>query len=112
MHNDVGSIAASRLVAAKRPRLKDGNTPLHGVFLTDVEDELLKLGADVNARNNDGETPIFTNVDNDSISLFIEHGADLNIRNNKSETVVDEAKEKGPARQKALQKALEKIVQR
>jgi len=33
---------------------------------------LLKLGADVNARNNDGETPIFTNVDDDSISLFIE----------------------------------------
>ena len=93
-------------------RDKDGNTPLHETFLTDVEEELLKLGADVNARNNDGETPIFTNVDDDSISLFIEHGADLNIRNNKGETVVDAAKEKGPARQEALRKALEKLVQR
>jgi len=50
-------------------RDKDGNTPLHEIYLTDVEEELLKLGADVNARNNEGETPIFTNVDDDSISL-------------------------------------------
>jgi len=92
-------------------RDKDGNTPLHKIFLTDVEAELLKLGADVNARNNDGETPIFTNVDDDSISLFIEHGADLNIRNNKGETVVDAAKEKGPARREALSTALEKLIQ-
>jgi ankyrin repeat protein len=46
-------------------------------FLTDVEEELLKLGEDVNARNKDGETPIFTTVDNDAIPLFMEHGADL-----------------------------------
>ena len=93
-------------------RDKDGNTPLHGVFLTDVEEELLKLGADVNARNNEGETPIFTNVDNDSISLFIQHGADLNIRNNKGETVVEAAKEHGPARMEALRKALQSLVQK
>ena len=93
-------------------RDKDGNTPLHETFLTDVEEELLKQGADVNARNNDGETPIFTNVDDDSVVLFVEHGADLNIRNNKGETVVDAAKEKGPVRQEALRKALEKLVQR
>ena len=92
-------------------RDKDGNTPLHGIFLTDVEEELLKLGADVNARNNDGETPIFTNVDNDSIALFIEHGADLSIRNNKGEDVVQAAKEQGPTREEALRKALEKLVQ-
>jgi hypothetical protein len=29
----------------------EGNTPLHETFLTDVEEELLKLGEDVNARN-------------------------------------------------------------
>jgi ankyrin repeat protein len=39
-----------------------------------VEEELSKLGADVNACNKDGETPIFTTVDNDAIPLFIEHG--------------------------------------
>ena len=60
-------------------RDNDGNTPLHETFLTDVEEELLKLGADVNARNKDGETPIFTNVDDDAIPLFIKHGADLTI---------------------------------
>ncbi len=89
-------------------RDNDGNTPLHEIFLTDVEEELLKLGADVNARNNDGETPIFTNVDNDSIPLFLEHGADLTIRNNNGETVVEAVKEKGPTRQKALQEAIQK----
>jgi ankyrin repeat protein len=93
-------------------RDKDGNTPLHEIFLTDVEEELLKLGADVNARNKDGETPIFTNVDNDSIALFIEHGADLSIRNNKGEDVVQAAKEQGPDREEALRKALEKLVKR
>jgi ankyrin repeat protein len=92
-------------------RDNDGNTPLHEILLTDVEEELLKLGPNVNARNNDGETPIFTNVDDDSMSLFIEHGADLNIRNSKGETVVDAAAREGPARQAALRKALEKLVQ-
>lgn len=92
-------------------RDNDGNTPLHEILLTDVEEELLKLGANVNGRNNDGETPIFTNVDDDSMSLFIEHGADLNIRNSKGETVVDAAAREGPARQAALRKALEKLVQ-
>jgi ankyrin repeat protein len=98
--------------ASVNARDKDGNTPLHEIYLTDVEEELLKLGADVNARNNDGETPIFTNVDDDSISLFIEHGADLNIRNNKGETVVEAAKEHGPARMEALRKALQSLVQK
>jgi hypothetical protein len=51
-------------------------------------------------------------VDADSISLFIGHGADLNIRNNKGETVVDAAREKGPDRQEALRKALQKLIQK
>lgn len=93
-------------------RDKDGSTPLHETFLTDVEEELLKLGADVNARNNDGETPIFTTVDDDAIQLFIEHGADLTIRNNKGETVVEAAGAKGPQRQEALRRAIEKLSQR
>lgn len=85
----------------------DGNTPLHETFLTDVEEELLKLGANVNARNNDGETPIFTTVDNDAIPIFIEHGADLSIRNNKGETVAEAAQDKGSLRQEALRKAMQ-----
>ncbi len=88
-------------------RDNDGNTPLHETFLTDVEEELLKLGANVNARNNDGETPIFTTVDNDAIPLFIKHGADLSIRNNKGETVMEAAQSKGPLRQEALRKAMQ-----
>ena len=52
-------------------------------YLTDVEEELLKLGANVNARNKDRETPIFTTVDDDAIPLFIKHGADLTISNKK-----------------------------
>ena len=85
----------------------EGNTPLHETFLTAVEEELLKLGADVNARNKDGETPIFTTVDSDAIPLFIEHGADLTIRNNKGKTVMEAAKEKGRLRQEALRKAIQ-----
>ncbi|HEX6493970.1 MAG TPA: DUF6438 domain-containing protein [Acidobacteriaceae bacterium] len=92
-------------------RDNNGNTPLHETFLTDVEEELLKLGADVNARNNDGETPIFTTVDDDAIPLFIEHGADLTIRNNKGQTVVEAAQGKGPLRQEALRKAIQKMNQ-
>jgi len=93
-------------------RDNDGNTPQHETFLTDVEEELLKLGADVNARNKDGETPIFTTVDNDAIPLFIEHGADLTIRNNKGKTVMEAAKEKGPLRQEALRKAIQRSNER
>ena len=88
-------------------RDNDGNTPLHETFLTDVEEELLKLGADVNARNNEGETPIFTTVDNDAIPLYIAHGADLTVRNNEGQTVIEAAKGKGPARENALQTAIQ-----
>lgn len=74
-----------------------------------MEEELLKLGANVNARNNDGETPIFTTVDDDAIPLFIKYGADLTIRNNKGETVIEAAKEQGPQRQEILRKAIQEI---
>jgi len=84
----------------------DGNTPLHETFLTEVEEELLRLGADVNAGNKNGETPIFTTVDLTAFSLFIAHGADLSIRNNKGETVIEAAKEKGHAHETALQQAI------
>jgi cytohesin len=118
-HNDDkdgARVACVRLLAEAganvNARDKDGNTPLHETFLTDVEEELLKLGADVNARNNDGETPIFTTVDDQAIPLFIAHGADLSIRNNKGEDVVQAAKERGPQRQETLRKALERLIQK
>ena len=90
----------------------EGNTALHKTFLTDVEEELLKLGADVNARNKDGETPIFTTFDDDAIPLFIEHGADFTIRNKSGQTVMEAAREKGPARQEALRQAIQVLNQR
>jgi len=94
------------------PEIMTATLLYNETFLTDVEEELLKLGANVNARNNDGETPIFTTVDNDAIPLFIAHGADLSIRNNKGETVVEAAQSKGPLRQEALRKAMQTVSSR
>jgi ankyrin repeat protein len=92
-------------------RDKDGNTPLHETFLTDVEEELLRLGADVNAQNADGETPIFTTVDPDAIPLYVKHGANLSIRNKKGESVLEAAKQRGTAIQEELRWAIQKSVQ-
>ncbi len=102
----------ARASANVNARDHEGNTPLHETFLTDVEEELLKLGADVNAKNADGETPIFTTVDDDAIPLFIKHGADLTIRNNKGQTAIEAAKDKGPARLKILTEAIQKLNKR
>lgn len=91
-------------------RDNNSNTPLHEIYLTDVEEELLKLGADVNVRNEDGETPIFTNVDADSVALFIRYGADLTIRNNKGQDVVQADNYSSPERKEALRKALQSLL--
>jgi ankyrin repeat protein len=112
---DGARVECVRLLAAAGANLnardRRGNTPLHETFLTDVEQELLKLGADVNAQNEDGETPIFTTVDVDAIPLFAEHGADLTIRNKNGETVLEAAKQRGPMIQEALRKAIAKSNQ-
>jgi ankyrin repeat protein len=85
----------------------NGNTPLHEIFLDDVNEELLKHGANVNARNEDGETPIFTNVSDQCVRLFIDHGADLNLRNNKGQTALEAAKSHGPQREALLLEAMQ-----
>jgi ankyrin repeat protein len=87
-------------------RDNEGNTPLHETYLTDVEEELLKLGANVNARNNDGETPIFTTVDDDAILLYAAHGADLSLRNNAGQTALEANKYHGPRRTEVLLQAI------
>jgi len=42
-------------------------------------------------------------------ALFIENGADLTIRNNDGKTVVEAAQQKGPQRETALAKAIQKF---
>lgn len=88
-----------------------GNSALAETYYPSVEEELIKLGADVNARNNNGETPIFTSG-NDVIPILIQHGADLTIRNNKGKTVFDVAKERhDQQRLDALNKAIQDSAQ-
>ena len=90
-------------------RDKDGYTLLHKTYLIDVQEELLRLGADVNARNFNGETSIFTNMNTKSIPLFLQHGADLTIRNNHGETVIEAQKGRGPDWDEALRKATAEV---
>src|ERR1700733_9853033 len=91
---------------------EDGNTVLHLVYYNELAEELLRLGADVNARNKAGETPIFTTLNDGAIALFIDNGADLTVRNKKGLTVIEAAKGRGPAREKTLREAIEKVKER
>ncbi len=77
-------------------------------MLTDVAEELLKLGADVNARNNQGETPIFTTYEVDAIPLFARYGADFTLRNKKGQTVLEASANRGAEMQRALREAIQK----
>ncbi len=108
---DGARVECVRLLAAAGANVNardyQGNTPLHETFLTDVEEELLKLGANVNARNNDGETPIFTTVDAAAIALYAAHGADFTLRNDKGQTAIEAAEHRGPLMQEAILKAMQ-----
>jgi ankyrin repeat protein len=79
---------------------------LHGAYESHVAEELLKAGADVNARNKKGETPIFTVLNPEEVSLFVRHGADLSVRDSAGWTVEEVVRKKGPDMQEALRKAI------
>ena len=78
-------------------RDKDGYTALYwAVFSnhTDVVDELLRNGADVNVRNSYDWTPLHAAAHNntDMMKVLLQHGAEPTIRNNRGETALDVAR--------------------
>ena len=77
----------------------------------DMQEVLLRRGADVNDRNLNGETPIFTTMNIKSIPLFLQHGADLTIRNNQGDTVMEARTGRGTGWDEALRKAIADIKQ-
>ena len=91
---------------------KEGNTPLHETYLTAVTEELLKLGANVNARNKSGETPIFTTIDDDAIPLLIRHGANVSIRNKAGQTLLEASKDRIGVDEEVLRKAIDEAKSR
>ena len=59
---------------------------------------LIKLGADINAKNYDGNTPlIFASANGylDIVKLLIENGADINVKNKRKHTALYWASIKG-----------------
>jgi ankyrin repeat protein len=79
---------------------------LHGANEVEVAEELLKAGADVNARNKNGETPIFRTFNDRVVLLYVRHGADLSARNLVGRTVPEAVALKGAAMTEALRKAM------
>jgi hypothetical protein len=58
-----------------------------GVHATEIVAELVKAGADVNARGHLGETPIFAaNYAPDAVKVLLAAGADLEARNDNGDT--------------------------
>ena len=80
-------------------RDKDGYTALYWAVFnnhTEVVDELLENGADVNVRNSSYDwTPLHAAAhsnNTDMIKVLLEHGAERSIRNNRGETALDVAR--------------------
>ena len=80
-------------------RDKDGYTALYWAVFnnhTEVVDELLGNGADVNVRNSSYDwTPLHAAAhsnNTDMIKVLLEHGAERSIRNNRGETALDVAR--------------------
>lgn len=80
-----------------------GWTPLHYAIVynlnTNIAAELIKYGADVEARDDNGYTPI-SNASwlgsNDMILLLLQHNADVNARSDTGETALMRASSGGP----------------
>ena len=80
-------------------RDKDGYTALYWAVFnnhTEVVDELLGNGADVNVRNSSYDwTPLHAaahNNNTDMMKVLLRHGAEPSIRNNRGETAFDVAR--------------------
>jgi ankyrin repeat protein/tetratricopeptide (TPR) repeat protein len=69
---------------------QDGSTPLNIACWREMEDlvrQLVRMGANVNARGYNGDTPLHKTTDNRKIArLLIENGARVNARNDDGQT--------------------------
>jgi ankyrin repeat protein len=98
-----GSDAATRLLlengASQHVRNKEGQTPLHlasQMNSSDIIGSLLKMGADVDARDNNDMTPLLSALEafggNDAaVQLLLVHGADVRVRNKEGRTPLHSA---------------------
>lgn len=73
--------------------INNGCTPLHHAVINDnftIVDELIKAGAEVNAKDNYGRTPLYHAVVNGNsmiINELIRLGADVNIKDTQGHTL-------------------------
>jgi len=67
-------------------RTKNGCTPLFYTINVHVINTLINAGADVNAKDEDGNTPLHAAVGIDDLKTLIEAGADVNARNHRFDT--------------------------
>ena len=76
----------------------NGRTYLHRLAMENEEgysetwEQLLAIGADVNAKDRNGKTPLMLTHDSEIAKMLIEHGADINAKDNQGKTVLDMVK--------------------
>ena len=89
-------LAAIRRLLAKDATLasvrrEHGNTPLHNARSVAVMAELIKHGAEINAKNNSGDTPLFNADDKGKVGILVGFRAKINIRNKNSDMPLHKA---------------------
>ena len=76
----------------------NGRTYLHRLAMENEEgysetwEQLLAIGADVNAKDRNGKTALMLIYDSEIAKMLIEHGADINAKDNQGKTVLDMVK--------------------